>query len=277
MKNSIFISLLFINISQAQLSSIKIKDFIDQHNSFEQNDAGEVNAINDKEINKLIRFFIQEKFYGLVELTRSIVWDSYETFISPTKRNKLSKYIIQVKVKDVERLKYLEVLYNPHEKKVDTNFEWDSRDEEFNLLNEQALAKKKIPNLFKLEISNQDDIPNINEFILQHQGFIDEIERLNLSEKEIVPINAANINELIRSFNNSNFTNLEYTRNVIWNSYNTFVSPFDRYHFHTFIAQVKVEGIDRLKYLEVFYNPVNDKITSDFKWSDDKNEYLRVN
>ena len=277
MKNSIFISLLFINISQAQLSSIKIKDFIDQHNSFEQNDAGEVNAINDKEINKLIRFFIQEKFYGLVELTRSIVWDSYETFISPTKRNKLSKYIIQVKVKDVERLKYLEVLYNPHEKKVDTNFEWDSRDEEFNLLNEQALAQKKIPNLFKLEISNQDDIPNINEFILQHQGFIDEIERLNLSEKEIVPINAANINELIRSFNNSNFTNLEYTRNVIWNSYNTFVSPFDRYHFHTFIAQVKVEGIDRLKYLEVFYNPVNDKITSDFKWSDDKNEYLRVN
>lgn len=277
MKNSIFISLLFINISQAQLSSIKIKDFIDQHNSFEQNDAGEVNAINDKEINKLIRFFIQEKFYGLVELTRSIVWDSYETFISPTKRNQLSKYIIQVKVKDVERLKYLEVLYNPHEKKVDTNFEWDSRDEEFNLLNEQVLAQKKIPNLFKLEISNQDDIPNINEFILQHQGFIDEIERLNLSEKEIVPINAANINELIRSFNNSNFTNLEYTRNVIWNSYNTFVSPFDRYHFHTFIAQVKVEGIDRLKYLEVFYNPVNDKITSDFKWSDDKNEYLRVN
>ena len=277
MKNSIFISLLFINISQAQLSSIKIKDFIDQHNSFEQNDAGEVNAINDKEINKLIRFFIQEKFYGLVELTRSIVWDSYETFISPTKRNQLSKYIIQVKVKDVERLKYLEVLYNPHEKKVDTNFEWDSRDEEFNLLNEQALAQKKIPNLFKLEISNQDDIPNINEFILQHQVFIDEIERLNLSEKEIVPINAANINELIRSFNNSNFTNLEYTRNVIWNSYNTFVSPFDRYHFHTFIAQVKVEGIDRLKYLEVFYNPVNDKITSDFKWSDDKNEYLRVN
>lgn len=277
MKNSIFILLLFINISQAQLSSIKIKDFIDQHNSFEQNDAGEVNAINDKEINKLIRFFIQEKFYGLVELTRSIVWDSYETFISPTKRNQLSKYIIQVKVKDVERLKYLEVLYNPHEKKVDTNFEWDSRDEEFNLLNEQALAQKKIPNLFKLEISNQDDIPNINEFILQHQGFIDEIERLNLSEKEIVPINAANINELIRSFNNSNFTNLEYTRNVIWNSYNTFVSPFDRYHFHTFIAQVKVEGIDRLKYLEVFYNPVNDKITSDFKWSDDKNEYLRVN
>lgn len=277
MKNSLFISLLFFNLSQAQLVPIKIKDFIDQHNSFEQNDAGEVNAINDKEINKLIRFFIQGKFYGLVELTSSIVWDSYETFISPTNRYHYSKFIVQVKVKNIERLKYLQVFYDPHEKKVDSYFEWDPRDEEFNLLEDQVLAQKKIPNLKKLEISNQDNIPDINDFILQHQGFIDERERLNLSEKEIVPINAANINKLIRSFNNSNFSNLEYTRNVIWNSYETFVSPFDRYHFHTFIAQVKVKGIDRLKYLEVFYNPVSDKITTDFKWIADEKEYIRVN
>ena len=102
-------------------------------------------------------------------------------------------------------------------------------------------------------------------------------ELLNLSEKEIVPINAAKINELIRSFNNSNFSNLEYTRNIIWNNYNTFVSPFDKYHFHTFIAQVKVDGIDRLKYFEVFYNPVSNKITTDFIWNDDEKEYIKVN
>jgi hypothetical protein len=182
-----------------------------------------------------------------------------------------------VRVKNVERLKYLQVFYNPNEKKVDSYFEWDPRDEEFNLLEEQVSNQKKIPDLKKLEISNQDNIPDIDEFILQHQGFIDERERLNLSEKEIVPINAAKINELIRSFNNSNFSNLEYTRNVIWNSYNTFVSPFDRHHFHTFIAQVKVEGIDRLKYLEVFYNPVSNKITTDFVWNDNEMEYIRVN
>ena len=91
----------FINLTNAQLDPIKIEDFINQHNSFEQNDAGEVNAINDKEINKLIRFFIQRKYYGLVELTRSIVWDSYETFISPTNRHHISKFIIQVRVKNV--------------------------------------------------------------------------------------------------------------------------------------------------------------------------------
>ena len=69
---------------------------------------------------------------------------------------------------------------------------------------------------------------------------------------------------------------MEYTRNVIWNSYNTFVSPFDRFHFHTFIAQVKVEGIDKLKYLEVFYNPVSDKIITDFKWIPEENQFNRV-
>jgi len=264
-------------MTNAQLDPIKMEDFINQHNLFEQNDAGEVNSINDKEINKLIRFFIQRKYYGLVEFTRSIVWNSYETFISPTNRYHLSKFIIQVRVKNVEKLKYLEVFYNPHEKKVDSYFEWDPTDEEFNLNEKQVSFQKKIPDLKKLEISNQDKIPDINEFILQHQGFIDERVRLNLSEKEIVPINAAKINELIRSFNNSNFSNLEYTRNIIWNSYNTFVSPFDKYHFHTFIAQVKVEGIDRLKYFEVFYNPVSSKITTDFKWNEEQKDYLRVN
>ena len=277
MKYPLIILFLYINISNAQLVPIKIEDFINQHNLFEQNDAGEVNSINDKEINKLIRFFIQGKYYDHVEFTRSIVWDSYETFISPTNRHHLSKFIIQVRVKNVERLKYLEVFYNPHEKKVDSYFEWDPTDEEFNLNEKQVSFQKKIPDLKKLEISNQDKIPDINEFILQHQGFIDERVRLNLSEKEIVPINAAKINELIRSFNNSNFSNLEYTRNIIWNSYNTFVSPFDKYHFHTFIAQVKVEGIERWKYFEVFYNPVSDKITTDHIWNDDEKDYIRVN
>ncbi len=276
MKNALLVSFLFVNFLQAQLDTIKIEDFINQHNSFEQNDAGEVNAINDKEINKLIRFFIQRKYYGFVELTRSIVWDSYETFISPTNRNHNSKFIVQVKVRGIERLKYLEVFYDPHKKNVNSYFEWDPRDEEFNLVEEQIINKEKSSDLKKLEIANQENIPDINDFILQHQGFIDERERLNLSEKEIVPINAANINELIRTFNKSEFPNVEYTRNVIWNSYNTFVSPFDRYHFHTFIAQVKVEGIDKLKYLEVFYNPVSDKIITDFKWIPEENQFNRV-
>ena len=70
-------------------------------------------------------------------------------------RYHLSKFIIQVRVKNIERLKYLGVFYNPHEKKVDSYFEWDTRDEEFNLIEEQVSFQKKIPDLKKLEISNK--------------------------------------------------------------------------------------------------------------------------
>jgi hypothetical protein len=54
------------------------------------------------------------------------------------------------------------------------------------------------------------------------------------------------------------------------------LSPFDKYNFHVFIAQVKVENIKRLKYLEVFYNPATEKVTTDFKWIAEDEEFFRV-
>ncbi len=76
-------------------------------------------------------------------------------------------------------------------------------------------------------------------------------------DSEIVPINIMEINKAIRAFVNTNFANVEYSRNIIWDSYNSFLSPFDKYHHHKFIAQVKVKDVKRLKYLEVYYNPVS--------------------
>ena len=53
-------------------------------------------------------------------------------------------------LKDLSISKY----FTTHMKrKLTVNFEWDPRDEEFNL-NEQVSSQKKIPDL-KLEISNQ--------------------------------------------------------------------------------------------------------------------------
>ena len=259
-----------------QIVTVKIEDFVTQHNGFEENEEGEINPINLKEINKRIRFFIEEKYPKIVDFTRNIIWDSYGTFLSPSDRYHSHTFIVQVKVKDVDRLKYLEVQYDPYEKKVTGNFQWIPEDEEFYLVDEQVEEQKLLPNLKELEISNHDKKPSLNDFLNEHQGFIDERDRLNLSENEIVPINVAKINKLIRSFNDSNYSNVEYTRNIIWDSYTTFLSPFDKYNFHVFIAQVKVEGINRLKYLEVFYNPATEKITTDFEWIESDEEFFRV-
>ena len=275
---SIFILLVTLMLKSAlgQIVTVKIEDFVTQHNGFEENEEGEINPINLKEINKRIRFFIEEKYPKIVDFTRNIIWDSYGTFLSPSDRYHSHTFIVQVKVKDVDRLKYLEVQYDPYEKKVTGNFQWIPEDEEFYLVDEQVEEQKLLPNLKELEISNHDKKPSLNDFLNEHQGFIDERDRLNLSENEIVPINVAKINKLIRSFNDTNYSNVEYTRNIIWDSYTTFLSPFDKYNFHVFIAQVKVEGINRLKYLEVFYNPATEKITTDFEWIESDEEFFRV-
>ncbi|MEC8599095.1 MAG: hypothetical protein VXY15_01955 [Bacteroidota bacterium] len=275
---SIFILLLTLMLKTAlgQIVTVKIEDFVTQHNGFEENEEGEINPINLKEINKRIRFFIEEKYPKIVDFTRNIIWDSYGTFLSPSDRYHSHTFIVQVKVTGVDRLKYLEVQYDPYEKKVTGNFQWIPEDEEFYLVDEQVEEQKLLPNLKELEISNHDKKPSLNDFLSEHQGFIDERDRLNLSENEIVPINVAKINKLIRSFNDSNYSNVEYTRNIIWDSYTTFLSPFDKYNFHVFIAQVKVEGINRLKYLEVFYNPATEKITTDFEWIESDEEFFRV-
>ena len=275
---SIFILLVTLMLKPAlgQIVTVKIEDFVIQHNGFEENEEGEINPINLKEINKRIRFFIEEKYPKIVDFTRNIIWDSYGTFLSPSDRYHSHTFIVQVKVKDVDRLKYLEVQYDPYEKKVTGNFQWIPEDEEFYLVDEEVEEQKLLPNLKELEISNHDKKPSLNDFLNEHQGFIDERDRLNLSENEIVPINVAKINKLIRSFNDTNYSNVEYTRNIIWDSYTTFLSPFDKYNFHVFIAQVKVEGINRLKYLEVFYNPATEKITTDFEWIESDEEFFRV-
>ena len=275
---SLFILLLTLVLKTAlgQIVTVKIEDFVTQHNGFEENEEGEINPINLKEINKRIRFFIEEKYPKIVDFTRNIIWDSYGTFLSPSDRYHSHTFIVQVKVKDVDRLKYLEVQYDPYEKKVTGDFQWIPEDEEFYLVDEQVEEQKLLPNLKELEISNHDKKPSLNDFLNEHQGFIDERDRLNLSENEIVPINVAKINKLIRSFNDTNYSNVEYTRNIIWDSYTTFLSPFDKYNFHVFIAQVKVEGINRLKYLEVFYNPATEIITTDFEWIESDEEFFRV-
>ena len=77
---AIFIVVTLVSTATAQDKKVVIEDFIKQHEGFEENADGEIIPINIKEINKKIRFFIDEKFPN-VEYTRNIIWDSYETFI----------------------------------------------------------------------------------------------------------------------------------------------------------------------------------------------------
>ncbi|MEC7068354.1 MAG: hypothetical protein VXW96_00445 [Bacteroidota bacterium] len=274
---SLFISLALFCTAflSAQVQRVKIEDFITEHQGFEENEAGEITPINIKEINKKIRFFVEERYPEIVEYTRNIIWDSYKTFLSPSDIYHYHTFIAQVKVNDLDRLKYVEVIYNPFIKKVKGDFEWIPEDEEFYLIDEKEEKKDNAADLNELGISNQEEKPGLQYFVSEHQGFLDVMERKNLKDSEIVPINVKEINKAIRAFVKSTFGNVEYTRNIIWDSYTSFISPFDKFHHHNFIAQVKVKGVKRLKYLEVFYNPKSEKVTSDFVWIESDEEFFR--
>ncbi len=124
--------------------------------------------------------------------------------------------------------------------------------------------------LFSLALSAQDKKITIPDLKAQ-------FDLLNENEAgEIDPINDKEINKKVKFFIEERFLNVQYTRNIIWDSYETFLSPFDRYHFHTYIVQVKVEDVDRLKYIEVKYNPNTDAIESDFEWNEDIQDFEEV-
>ena len=272
---SISLALFCTALLSAQVQRVKIDDFITEHQGFEENEAGEITPINIKEINKKIRFFVEERYPEIVEYTRNIIWDSYKTFLSPSDIYHYHTFIAQVKVNDLDRLKYVEVIYNPFIKKVKGDFEWIPEDEEFYLIDEKEEKKDNAADLNELGISNQEEKPGLQNFVSEHQGFLDVMERKNLKDSEIVPINVKEINKAIRAFVKSTFGNVEYTRNIIWDSYTSFISPFDKFHHHNFIAQVKVKDVKRLKYLEVFYNPKSEKVTSDFVWIESDEEFFR--
>ena len=131
MKKLLLLSISIFSLSlSAQDKKITIPDLKAQFDLLNENTAGEIDPINDKEINKKIKFFIEEKFLN-VEYTRNIIWDSYETFLSPFDRYHYHTYIVQVKVKDVDRLKYIEVKYNPNTDKIESSFEWNEDIEDF--------------------------------------------------------------------------------------------------------------------------------------------------
>jgi hypothetical protein len=131
MKKLLLLSIALFSLGlSAQDKKITIPDLKAQFDLLNENEAGEIDPINDKEINKKVKFFIEEKFLN-VEYTRNIIWDSYETFLSPFDRYHYHTYIVQVKVEDVDRLKYIEVKYNPNTDAIESNFEWNADIEDF--------------------------------------------------------------------------------------------------------------------------------------------------
>tara|TARA_B100000073_G_scaffold278513_1_gene238903 strand:- start:26 stop:481 length:456 start_codon:yes stop_codon:yes gene_type:complete len=128
--------------SQVNDDKVALSDFVKEHENFVENDAGEIDPINVKEINKIVKFLVEEKFTNL-DHTRNIIWDSYETYVSPFSRWHKHTFIVQVKMENVERYKYVEVTYDPKSKEADTEYSWVEEKEDFFILEEESVEENK--------------------------------------------------------------------------------------------------------------------------------------
>lgn len=260
----------------AQGNEILFEDFIIQHEGLD-NVAGELVPINIDEIEKKIRFFIEEKFPKIVENTDNILWDAYMTFTSHADKQHRHKFIAQVKVRDQFELKFIEIEYFPFSGKVEAYVHWSPEEQDF-LFDKKFLAlEDSKADLVELKVANQNEKPSLGRFNSTHQGFIELRSEKNRGQNNSVPLEVKNINQLVVNFIENNFDIIEYTRNVTWNSYSTFISPYSSHHYHTFLAHVKVKNIRQTKYLEVIYNPETNSIYTNKTWDRSKKKFDGLN
>ena len=258
----------------AQQPIVDFGNFIEQHQGLD-NPSGELVPIGISEIEMKINFFIEEKFPDLVEKIDNILWDSYETFTTHSYKNHNHKFVVVLKITGEEEPKFYNVIYDPNLKTVKSEFEWNEEKQDF--IFDPALIEREQgkPDLVALEISNPTTPPGLNSFVETHEGFIRLKEEKNRGENNFVPIDVKLINQKVSQYVATTYPNVQYTRNIVWKSYATFISPYSSHHFHVFLAQVKVSGVRTVKYLEVFYNPLTGTINGDFQWDDEKEKFAR--
>ena len=243
-KRFLYLGLLLAGVSMPASAQdnnqVVFEDFNEQHEGLD-NSAGELIPINIDEIERKIRFYIEEKFPKIVENTDNILWDAYTTFTSHANKMHKHRFIAQVKVKNQLELKFVEIEYNPFTNDVEAYVYWSPEEQEFKFEEKFLRLEASKADLVELNIANQNEKPGLGRFISTHQGFIDLRMEKNRGQNNSVPLEVNNINQLVVNYVQANFDIVEYTRNVTWNSYSTFISPYSSHHYHTFPSACKSE------------------------------------
>ena len=172
--------------------------------------------------------------------------------------------------------KYIEVDYLPSTDEISTRYKWDKKIESF-VFNELTIIEiRNNPDLKRLKIENQPQKARLSDMINEHKSFLDGVveNTVYFNKKSGNEINE--VFKKVEALVQKDFNNVDFVMNTVWDSYNTFVSNYDRFHFHTFVVQLKVKDLNQNKFMEVFYNPVSKTVNTDFSWNKNKKEYMRI-
>lgn len=257
---------------------IKIESFIYNLEGLKKNQIGVIIPQLDRSLNDRIAFFIEETFQDIIEDSKNIIWQSYETTTNPILKSHFLTFTARVSIRNRNQNKehrYLEIIYSPSTEVLSTNYIWDANKRNFRLKDDELERRSYLANLSNLKIENQTEKATIEDILVEFQqllgGINDNFVYFNKAKENQLNI----INSKISEFVLSKYSNVEFIMNIVFDSYHTYVSAYDKYHYYSFIAQVKLKGESVPYFIEIFYNPTNEIANSDFLWSPDRNTFSR--
>ena len=276
----LFFLLHFIETNAQEVEFIKIENFIYNTDRLKKNDKGVIIQQVDRSLNDRIEFFIEETFLGIVESSKNIIWQSYQTTTNPILKSHHVTFTVRVSLLNKNQNKefrYLEIGYLPRTDKLYTNYIWDKQKRKFRLNDNEMERRSYLPNFSELNIENQDSKPVIDDLLLEYRALLRGVNDNFIYFNQAKEDELNSINDRVSNLILQQYPNVDFAMNIVFDSYHTFVSAYDIYHYYTFIVQVKLKGNSLPNFIEVFFNPTTGIVNSDFFWSNDRETFYRPN
>ena len=266
------------NLFSQEGEFIKIENFIFNTGRLKKNEMGIIIPQLDRNLNDRIEFFILETFDGVIEDSKNIIWQSYQTVTNPILKSHNMTFTVRVSIRNnnqnIEH-RYLEVDYFPSTGDLKTNYIWDRDKRNFRLSDQEIERRSYLPSLSNLKIENQSEKPSAEDILYEYKQLLNGINDNFIYFNKAKQDDLNKINSLISEYLKNNYSNVEFVMNIVFDSYHTFISAYDKYHYYTFVVQVKLAGKSIPYFIEVFYNPKSEVVNSDFMWSNDRDTFYR--
>lgn len=275
---SFFYFLSLFNIFSQEGEFIKIENFIFNTDRLKKNEMGIIIPQLDRSLNDRIEFFILETFDGVIEDSKNIIWQSYQTTTNPILKSHNMTFTVRVSIRNnnqnIEH-RYIEVDYFPTTGDINTNYIWDRDKRNFRLSDQEKERRSYLPSLSNLKIENQSEKPSAEDILYEYKQLLNGINDNFIYFNKAKQDDLSKINSLISEYLKKNYSNVEFVMNIVFDSYHTFISAYDKYHYYTFVVQVKLAGKSIPYFIEVFYNPKSEVVNSDFLWSNERDTFYR--
>ena len=266
------------NLFSQEGEFIKIENFIFNTDRLKKNEMGIIIPQLDRNLNDRIEFFILETFDGVIEDSKNIIWQSYQTTTNPILKSHNMTFTVRVSIRNnnqnIEH-RYIEVDYFPSTGDLKTNYIWDRDKRNFRLSDQEIERRSYLPSLSNLKIENQSEKPSAEDILYEYKQLLNGINDNFIYFNKAKQDDLGKINNLISEYLKNNYSNVEFVMNIVFDSYHTFISAYDKYHYYTFVVQVKLAGKSIPYFIEVFYNPKSEVVNSDFVWSNDRDTFYR--